>query len=130
MQLDDKQRELLRDAMQKNTDEVRALDEKLRAAQKEVVKATLAEKFEEKVVREKLDAVAKIQTDISMLRAKAFSPIAPTLKPEQREQLENCTIKAPSAGFVIYSSSLDRGRPTVRRPVPDATNYRRSMYCR
>ena len=27
---------------------------------------------------------------------------------EQRQQLENCTIKAPSAGFVIYASSLDR----------------------
>ena len=27
---------------------------------------------------------------------------------EHKEQLENCTIKSPSAGFVIYSSSLDR----------------------
>lgn len=31
---------------------------------------------------------------------------------DQREQLENCTIKAPAPGFVIYASSLDRGMST------------------
>jgi len=87
--LDDKQRELLREAMQKDTDKIRDLDEQLRAAQKELVKATLAEKYDDKVVREKAEAMAKIQTDITVLRAKAFSSVAPTLKPEQRDQLEN-----------------------------------------
>jgi HlyD family secretion protein len=40
---------------------------------------------------------------------------------EQREQLENCTIKAPAAGFVIYSSSLDRNAVT---PIQEGATVR------
>lgn len=92
--LDDKQRELLREAMQKSQEQVRALDEKMRAAQRELVNAALAEKYDEKVVREKAEAVAKIQTDVTVLRAKALSSVAPSLKPEQREQLANSPMGA------------------------------------
>lgn len=40
---------------------------------------------------------------------------------EQREQLENCTIKAPAPGFVIYASSLDRNSPV---PIQEGTTVR------
>jgi HlyD family secretion protein len=40
---------------------------------------------------------------------------------EQREQLENCTIKAPAAGFVIYASSLDRNS---ERPIQEGATVR------
>ncbi len=49
----------------------------------------LAERADEKVLREKADAVAKIQVEQTLLRAKAFAVVVPTLKPEQREQIEN-----------------------------------------
>lgn len=87
--LDDKQRELLREAMQQDNEEIRKLSEKLRMAQKELMQAILAEKYDEKIVREKAEAVARIQTDMTLLRAKSVATLAPTLKPEQREQLEN-----------------------------------------
>jgi len=90
--LDEKQTELLREAMQADSDEIRKLDEKLRAAQKELVQAVIAEKYDEKIVREKAEAVAKIQTEITILRAKQVATVAPTLKPEQREQWENSPI--------------------------------------
>jgi len=94
MGLDDQQRELYREATQKHSDELRKLDERLRAAQKELVQAVLAEKYDDQVVREKAEGVAKIQVEITTLRAKAFSVVAPTLKPEQRDQLENSRIGA------------------------------------
>lgn len=53
------------------------------------MKATLAEKFDEPVVREKAEAVAKIQAEMTLLRAKALAKVAPTLKPEQKDTLEN-----------------------------------------
>jgi len=87
--LDDQQRQLLQEANQVSSDEVRKLNDKLLEAQKELVKVVVAEKYDEKVVREKAEAVAKIQTEITMLRAKAFATVSPTLKPEQREQLES-----------------------------------------
>src|SRR5438105_1306402 len=40
---------------------------------------------------------------------------------EQREQLENCTIKAPAPGFVIYASSFDRNAQT---PIQEGANVR------
>lgn len=86
--LDDKQRELFREASQNESDELRKLNDKLQGAQKDLVQAVVAEKYDEKAVREKAEAVSKIQTDITMLRAKAFSAVAPTLKPEQREHLD------------------------------------------
>jgi Spy/CpxP family protein refolding chaperone len=86
--LDDKQRELFREATQNESDELRKLNDKLQAAQKELVQSVVAEKYDETVVRQKAEAVSKIQTEITVLRAKAFSSVSPTLKPEQREQLD------------------------------------------
>jgi Spy/CpxP family protein refolding chaperone len=99
LNLDDQQRELLREATQKEGDEMRKLNDKLQTAQKELVQAIIGEKYDEKVVREKAEAAARIQTEITMLRAKAFATVAPTLKPEQREQLDNPQV----ANFIIMS---------------------------
>ena len=90
--LDEKQTELLREAMAGDVEEVRKLDEKLRTAQRELVQAVVAQKYDEKIVREKAEAVAKLQTDLTMLRAKQLATVAPTLNPEQREQWENSPI--------------------------------------
>jgi len=87
--LDDQQRELVREAMQKHSDELRKLDEKMRVAQKELMQAVMAEKADENVIREKAEVVAKIQVEQTLLRAKILAVVVPTLKPEQREQLEN-----------------------------------------
>jgi Spy/CpxP family protein refolding chaperone len=99
MALDEEQRTTLREAMQKNGDEMRKLDEQLRAAQKELMHAVLAEKYDEKTVRAKAEAASKIQTEITLLRAKAYSSLAPTLKPEQREQFETRGAMMLMGGF-------------------------------
>ena len=85
--LDDQQQSVYREALQKESEALKSLDEKLRAAQKELVAATLAEKYDEKVVREKAEAVAKIQVEITVLRARALATVAPTLKADQKENL-------------------------------------------
>lgn len=104
LNLDEKQSELLREALQAEGDELRKLYEKLQAATKELMHAVVAEKYDDKVVREKADAVSKLQTEITMLRAKAFSSVSPTLTPEQREQIEtsraaSSLITGAGAGF-------------------------------
>jgi Spy/CpxP family protein refolding chaperone len=87
--LDDQHQALLRESRQKHDEESNKLDEQMRVAQRELMKAVLAEKPDEKVVREKAEAVAKIQVEQTVLRAKIFAPVVATLKPEQRDQLEN-----------------------------------------
>jgi Spy/CpxP family protein refolding chaperone len=96
---DDQQRDLLRQATQKESAELRSLNDKLQAAQKEFVQALVAEKYDEKSVREKADAAARIQADLAVVRGRIFAAIAPTLKPEQRAALEN----SPMALNVILS---------------------------
>lgn len=104
MNFDDKQRELLQESRQTNNDDLRKLNEKLTEAQKEYVKAVVAEKYDEKTVREKADALGKIQADILALNGKSFAVVSPTLKPEQRESLEGNVrigigIISPPTGF-------------------------------
>ena len=86
--LTEDQRTKLREAMQAAQTELAPLNEKLAAAQKEALKAALAKDADEKTVRPKIEAVAKIQTDIAMLRLKAVKDIAPTLTDEQKTQME------------------------------------------
>ncbi len=88
LSFDEKQRELLQQARQVHPDELRKLNEKLAEAQKEFVQAVVAEKYVEKVVREKADAIGKIQAEILALNGHSFATVSPTLKPEQREVLE------------------------------------------
>lgn len=102
--LEGKQRELLQESRQINNDDLRKLNEKLTEAQKEYVKAVVAEKLDEKVVREKADIIGKIQADILALNGKSFAVVSPTLKPEQRETLEGnarigITVISPPMGF-------------------------------
>src|SRR5438876_4242514 len=64
------QRTKLRESLQASQTELTQLSEKLAAAQKEAVKAALAKDADEKTVRPKIEAVAKIQTEIALLRLK------------------------------------------------------------
>ena len=102
--LDEQQRTALNEALDKNKDEITKLQEKLTAAQKELLKVVLAEKYDEKAVREKADAVAKIQTDLLMLRSKAFATLAPSMKPEQKEQIIDSRF-----GFMMLSGGFGGG---------------------
>jgi len=141
--LDDKQRELLQEARQVNGDDLRKLNEKLSEAQKEFVKVVVAEKYDEKIVREKADAVGRIQAEIMALNGKAFATVAPTLKPEQRETLEGNVrvgvaivspgggLAGPGGNFVAgpgggrVNFNTDGGAPgerALRRNDPNADN--------
>lgn len=65
-----------------------SLTDKLAVAQKDAVKAALAKDADEKTVRAKIEAVAKVQADIAMLRFKAVKEIASTLTEEQKSQID------------------------------------------
>ena len=129
LNLDEKQSELLREALQAEGDDLRKLYEKLQAATRELVKAVVAEKYDDKVVREKADAVSKLQTEITMLRAKAFSAVSPTLNPEQREQIENNRVTSSiitGAGVGFGQGGFGGGGPAgVQQDQFADRNFRR-----
>jgi len=83
------QRTKMRESMQASQSELTQLNEKLAAAQKEAVKAALAKDASEKTVRAKVEAVAKIQTDIAVLRLKGVKEISSSLTDEQKTQMDS-----------------------------------------
>ena len=86
--LTQEQRTALRESMQATQADLAPLNEKLAAAQKEALKAALVKEPDEKVVRAKIEAVAKIQTDIAMLRLKSVKAVTSTITDEQKTQIE------------------------------------------
>jgi Spy/CpxP family protein refolding chaperone len=89
------QRTKMRESMQASQTELTQLNEKLAAAQKEALNAALAKDATEKTVRPKIEAVAKIQTEISMLRFKGVKEIASTITDEQKTQMQ----ERPGMGY-------------------------------
>ena len=82
------QSQQMRDALPADSADMTALTTKLTAAQKDAVDAALAKDATEAGVRAKVEAVAKIQTDIAMLRyTKAVKPIAASVTDDQKTQI-------------------------------------------
>jgi uncharacterized membrane protein len=102
--LDQDQWDLLRQSLQKDSDQLSALEEKLRAAQKELIQACVAATYDEKVVREKAEAVSKIQVEITIVRAQSIAVVAPTLKPEQKDQMADSSF---ARGIITSGSAVD-----------------------
>lgn len=116
LNLDERQRQLFREAMQKHREKMAALGEKLRAAQAELMQTILSDKYDEKNVRQKAEAVSKLQTELTVLRAEAFATVVPTLTPEQREQLQN----SPMGAAMLGGGGMDFGgrRDREGNPAP------------
>jgi Spy/CpxP family protein refolding chaperone len=67
---------------------------KLASARKDLVLASVAEKFDENLIRTKAMNVAKLDAEMSVLRARMFSQIKPPLSAAQLENLKS----APTDG--------------------------------
>lgn len=89
MVLTPEQRESLRTANEADREKTRALEEKARDARNAVLSATLDKNFKEKTVRQKLEAAAKLETELTLIRARTFSKVHPPLSDEQIEKIKN-----------------------------------------
>jgi len=75
--------------MESQREKVRDLDEKLRDARKELLEACVAEKFDEEGIRKKAMTAAKLEAELTVVRAKALSQVHPRLSDEQLERLKS-----------------------------------------
>ena len=87
--LTEDQRESIRSIMASQREAMREIQEKMRVARKELLKVSLADTFDEEAVRAKAMAVAKLEADLTVLRAKVLSQVQPPLSDEQVEQIMN-----------------------------------------
>lgn len=117
--LTDEQRASLRREFESQREPMRELEEQMRAARRELLEAGIAEKLDEKRIRKKARAVAKIEGELAVLRAKALANIQPPLSADQREKLR-------SAGSEFAPGGTD-ARPEFRRTPgqPPREEFRR-----
>lgn len=118
--LTEDQRASFGEAMESQGDKLRELNEKLHVARREALQASVAEAFKEKSVRQKAMAVAKLEAEMSVLRARALSQVKPALSAEQIERLKN---PPPMDGGAPMRPQFQRGDrpeggPRDRQDVP------------
>ena len=82
------QRMEFRDEMSPHREKLRELEEKQATLRREFDEALFADKLDEKTVREKSVAMAEIEAERSLIRARAFAKIRPSLSEEQLERLK------------------------------------------
>ena len=116
------QRESLHSAMESQRDSMRKLEEKIREARQALMKASLAEKFDEDMVHAKAIKVGKLEAKLAVLRAKAMSKVRPPLSQAQIERISNPPPPREMNGPSDGPRQGQRPPPGPReRPVPPQT---------
>ena len=92
----------MRETMRASQADFTQWNQKLAAAQKDAVTAALAKDASEAAVRAKIEAVAKIQAEIALLRFKGVKEIGSTITDEQKTQMES----APGMAYNMLFGSL------------------------
>ena len=84
----EQQRTSYQEAMRDIRPQFLQLDSQLRAARRDLFDTSVSTKFDEAVVRQKAQAVANIEAEITVLRVKALSQVQPPMTPGQIEQIK------------------------------------------
>jgi Spy/CpxP family protein refolding chaperone len=87
--LNDQQRASYEAAMNRQRGTMLELQAKLRIAREDFVAASVDQKFDENVMREKAMAAYRLEAEMAVLRAKAMSEVQPPLTPEQIQKIKS-----------------------------------------
>ena len=101
-------------AMKRDRGLMLELQAKLRIAREDFVAASVDQKFDENVMRQKAMAAYRCEAEMAVLRAKALSEVQPPLTPEQIEK-----IKTGQPGPVRPLRPQQR---QLERPAPNASS--------
>lgn len=119
--LTEDQREKFGEEMSAQREKTRELNEKFMKLRREIDQALFAEKLDEKLVREKSMELAEVELERSLIRARAFAKIRPSLSQEQLERLKELRSemgRGPQGGPGGFRGPGDGPRPGQRRPGP------------
>jgi Spy/CpxP family protein refolding chaperone len=98
--LNNEQRVQFREEMEAQRDKLRELEQKAAKLRRELDEALFSEKLDEKAVREKSSALAEVDAERSLIRARAFAKVRPSLSEEQLERLNRMRAEpGPGPGF-------------------------------
>jgi hypothetical protein len=114
--LDNQQRTALNEILQRDGDLLATLNSNLNTGLTELLKAALATNYDNTLVQQKAEAVAKTQAEILVLRARAIASVAPTFSSNQIDQLVNTTSgQLLLTGGTGFGSGLAAGGPALQQ---------------
>jgi Spy/CpxP family protein refolding chaperone len=117
------QRTSLRDALQPSGEKMRAVEEKLREARKDLLEKCVAENFDKEAIRNKAVEVGKLEAERTVLFAEAFSKVRPRLTEEQLEKIKNPPPPEPGGRPALRPEGQPETPPRDgRRPERDAND--------
>lgn len=86
--LNEEQREAFRQAMQSTRSRLREIEEQIPQLRREIEESVFAMKLDEESIRQKTRALADLETDRTLLRARAMAAIRPSLSEDQLRQIK------------------------------------------
>lgn len=118
--LPDEQRQKLRETMQEQGGDFRENMQKLAQLRRELNETVFSGNADEKFIKEKTDAIAKLDAEQLRARMMALSKIAATLTPEQREKIkemsEQMRAARPGLRAVRDGEIPAKGEPAAPAP--------------
>lgn len=87
--LNQEQRMKFAEEMQGQREKMRELNEKSMRLRRELDEALFGEKLDESLIRKKTAELSELDAERSLIRARAFAKVRPTLSEEQLERLKN-----------------------------------------
>lgn len=112
--LTEEQRVSFRQQMESQREPLRGIEMKLRDARAKALNAALERPINENAVRESAMAVASLEAEMSVIRAKAFAQIQPPLSPEQIEKIKSRVAGAPGRP-ALRNLEHERAQPRPER---------------
>jgi Spy/CpxP family protein refolding chaperone len=115
--LDQNQRMQFAEEMRGQRDKMRELNEKSVRLRRELEEALFGEKLDEGQVRRKTAELSEIEAERSLIRARAFAKIRPSLSEEQLERLK--VMRAEGGRMSRMGEDGFRPQPGQFRPPPE-----------
>ena len=121
--LTDGQRQKLREYMQADAAKLRASQQELMRLRRELQEAVMTGKAEEAVIRQKTEAIGKLEGEVLALRMNALAKVAASLTPEQKDRIkemsEQMRTERPGLGARPREGDAPRTREPAAPPPPD-----------
>jgi len=86
--LTDEQRKEFREQMRASGEKLRASQQEVMKARRELQETVLSGKADEAAIRQRSEAIAKLESEVLAARMSALAKVAGTLTPEQKEKIK------------------------------------------
>jgi Spy/CpxP family protein refolding chaperone len=121
--LNDEQRKQVREFMLEQGADFRENVQKLAQLRRELQEAAFDGKADEKFIREKTEAIAKLEAEQLRVRTLALAKVAASLTPEQRQRIkemsERIRAERPGLGARLREKEVPRKGDPVAPPPPE-----------